>query len=745
MQIKTLTKYLLFSIFGSASLSTQAAEGFVIPIETKSKALYLLVEDDSQVRICHFGNKISGYDQIASIYNMTDVPETPNTKRSLYPTFGEGYVDEVALKLTHSDGNMTTRLVYDSHKQDTLSDNQIQTSILLKDEFYPLYVNLTYTAYPEEDIFVSNCTIEHKERGKVKIEGAASSYLPISADKYFLTSFYGSWAGEMSMTENQLGDGVTIIDSKRGVRTTQDGSPSFILSLNQPAAENHGEVIMGSLAWSGNYKLTFDLDNMKEMNVFAGANDFLSDYTISSKEAFTTPDFVFTHSSNGTGHASRNLHRWVRKYNLRAGDQERPVVLNSWEGAYFKFDEQIIKEMIDNAASMGVEVFVLDDGWFATKYPRNSGAQGLGDWHINYEKLPNGIKALIDHTQEKGIKFGIWVEPEMVNPKSELAEKHPEWIVSSPNRSAHLIRNQRILDMTNPKVQEFAYNVVADLLTTYPEIAYIKWDANRHVGDFGSSYLDKDKQSHFWIDYTNGLYSVYERLEKNFPNVIFQACASGGGRVDYGSLKYHHEVWGSDNTDAESRIFINWGLNQFFPAQAIGSHVSQSPNHQTGHISPIKFRFDVAMSQRLGVELQPKLLTDAELKWTKEAIAAYKQIRPIVQFGDQYRLISPYSNTGYASMMYVDPNKDKAVVFAYSLNYHYREMYPTVKLEGLDPNKQYLVREVMPLKNGKTQKNNYAHKAEGKILSGDVLMNYGLELKIIKRNQSAVLELTAVE
>ncbi len=529
------------------------------------------------------------------------------------------------------------------------------------------------------------------------------------------------------------------------MRTTQDGMPSFILSLNAPAQEAAGEVILGSLAWSGNYKLSFEVDNLKQLNILSGVNDFFADYTLSKGESFTTPEMVLAHSSEGVGEASRNLHRWVRRYNLRDSESERPVVLNSWEGAYFDFDEDVIKRMIEDAASMGVEMFVLDDGWFGSKYPRNSDKAGLGDWEINYKKLPNGLSALIDHAHKNNIEFGLWVEPEMVNPKSALAEKHPDWIVSSPNRTPILQRNQLLLDLTNPKVQEFAYGVVADVLKAHPDIKYIKWDANRNVEDFGSSYLASDKQSHFWVDYIASLYNIYDRLAREFPDVIFQACSSGAGRVDYGSIKYHHELWGSDNTDAEWRIFINWGLNQFFPAQSVASHVSQSPNHQTKHISPIKFRFDVAMAQRLGVELQPKLLTEEELSWTKEAIEVYKErIRPVVQFGDQYRLISPYNGGGFASMVYVTPAKDSAILFAYSIDYHFREEYPVVKLSGLDPEKRYIVKEVLPILNG-GGKPKYRFKGEGKVMTGDYLMKFGMRLDIKLRYESAVFEITEVK
>ncbi len=737
--MKQHTLYLCVAML-FATLASYALPSQVISIESENKAIYLLVEESGRVRQTYFGDKLSDATPFTTLYGSTAIH-----KKDAYPTFGTGYTGEVALKLTHADGNMTTRLVYESHTTESLLDGAlVETKVRLKDEYYPLYVTLIYKAYQQENVLTVATLIENGEKKPIRLEGVASAYLSMQADSYWLTRFKGSWADEMKLVETPIEAGITTIDSKLGVRTTQQSSPSFILSFDQQANETMGEVILGSLAWSGNYKLSFEVNNAHTLQLLAGVNDFLSDYTLAPKEQFETPELVLAHSTQGVGEASRNLHRWVRRYNLQDGNDERPVVLNSWEGAYFSFDEEVIKTMITNAASMGVEVFVLDDGWFGNKYPRNNDKAGLGDWEVNTQKLPNGIEALVDHARSEGIRFGIWVEPEMVNPQSELAERHPDWIVTSPHRTPLPMRSQLLLDLTNPKVQEFVYEVVAKLLRSHPEIAYIKWDANRHVEDFGSSYLDKEKQSHFWIDYINALYVVYERLTTDFPDVIFQACSSGGGRVDYGSIKYHHEFWASDNTDGESRTFINWGMSYFMPSQAVASHVSMSPNHQTGNITPIKFRFDVAMAQRLGVELQPTKLTPAELAWTKEGIALYKQIRPIVQLGDQYRLISPYANTGYTSLMYVDEQQDKAVLFAYSLDFHMRDGDFRVKLQGLDPNKKYRVNELMPNRNN-AGKPAYKVIGENKILSGDYLMQQGLHMKLYRRNESAVVQLTVVE
>ncbi|MFR9621126.1 MAG: alpha-galactosidase [Rikenellaceae bacterium] len=732
-----MKKLLLTTLFAIAALITTSAQEVVIPIETAQKGYYLVVSKDGKLWQGHFGDKLANADEVKMVL-------THSNKCSAFPTFGTGYQGEPALQVTHSDGNMTTRLVYDNHKVESLEGGKIiKTVVTLRDEYYPLNVDLVFKAYVDENIFAVSNVITNNSKKSIKIESAMSNFLMLKGENYWLTRYFGGSASEMHMNESQLENGTVVIESKSGVRTTRDCSPSFIISLDQPASETCGEVVLGSLAWSGSYKLTFEYNNVGRMNITSGMNDFLSDYTIERGKSFETPDMILAHSSNGVGEASRNLHRWVRNHNLQDGDVAQPVVLNSWEGAYFSFDEDVIKNMIVDAASMGVEIFVLDDGWFGTEYPRNGPNAGLGDWQINYEKLPNGLQGLIDCCKENNVEFGLWVEPEMVNPKSELANKHPEWIVTSPNRQPILERNQRLLDLSNPKVREFVYNTVVDILKEYPEIKYIKWDANSHVIDFGSEYLATDKQSHFWIDYIRNLYDVYERLSNDFPDVIFQACSSGAGRVDYGSMKYHHEFWGSDNTDAEKRLFINWGLSQFFPAQALASHVSVSPNHQTRHISPIKMRFDVAMAQRLGVELQPKKLTAAELQWTKDGIAIYKEkIRPVVQFGDQYRLISPYGDSDFAAMMYVDEQKSRAILFSYSLDFHFREEYPEIKLQGLDPNKMYRVNEVMPLMSGSKPK--YMYSGEGKVLSGDFLMKYGMRVNLRFRNESAVFELTEV-
>lgn len=729
-------------------LLIQAQKLQLIPVETDDLGLYLVVTPKGEVFQQYLGLKLNEPENILTDCNNNN-NNSKNVEGEAYSAFGNGNTNEVALKASHADGNMTTVLCYEKHETKKLSDNITLTEITLKDRFYPFYVYLKYKTYLKENIFECSASIFHRESQAVKLDGNASACLVLKARKYFLTHFYGAWSAEMKMTEDELSNGIKIIDSKKGVRTTQSESPSFILSLNRPSNEDLGEVIAGTLAWSGNYKTSFQIDDLNNLHILSGMNDFMSDYYLPPATELELPPFIFTYSAKGVGEASRHFHRWARSYGIRDGNTLRPVILNSWEGAYFDFNETVLKNMIDDAARMGAEMFVLDDGWFGNKYPRNNDRAGLGDWEINCKKLPGGLKSLIDYAKQKELQFGLWVEPEMVNPESELAEKHPEWIVKGLHRETMLWRNQLLLDLSNPEVQDFVYHVVFNVLSKHPGISYIKWDANRHVENFGSAYLDADKQSHFWVAYNKGLYKTYDRLMQAFPNVIFQACSSGGGRVDYGALKYHHEFWASDNTDARSRIFINWGFSQLFPAIATGSHVSQSPNHQTKHISPLKFRFDVAMAQRLGLELQPKLLTASELEWTQRAVATYKRIRPVVQFGDLYRLISPYENDR-ASLMYVDSGKSKAILFAYNFGYYIREDYPQIKLKGLSPNKKYKITEILPEikatgKNGKDKGEKWTFAGNGKIFTGDFLMKYGIRVKIRYTYESAVFELEEVK
>ncbi len=723
--IKSILVFLMVFFLIEGNLFAQ-----LIHVQTNQNSLIFQVAKNKKLFQTHYGLKIQntqGLQNMAVVYNEA------------YPSFGNGQSDEVALMATHADGTMATDLFYTSHEQKVYGN--VQTTVIhLKDEKKAFFVDLYFNAYANENVIEEWTTVFHEENKDVTLSQFASSAIGFKAADYYLSHFFGSHSNEMNFVEEPLTNGVKTIETKRGVRTTEYENPSFMLALNSRAQEDDGEVIAGALAWTGNYRIAFQVDDQARCQMIGGINPFASNYTIKPGEKFETPRMILTYSDEGKNKASINLHRWARKYNLRDGDQPRPIVLNSWEGAYFDFDADRLKSMMDGAAEMGVEIFVLDDGWFGNKYPRNNPRAGLGDWQVNKKKLPKGIDDLVKYAEKKKMKFGIWVEPEMVNPKSELAENHPDWIVKRKNDRAMLLeRNQLLLDLSNPEVQNFVFKVVDDILTENPTIAYVKWDANRHVQNFGSEYLNENQQSHFFVDYANGLENVLIRLKEKYPSTIFQACASGGGRIDFSSMRHTHEFWASDNTDPYQRLFIQWGTNHFYPPIAMAAHVTKSPNHQTHRTTSLKFRFDVAMGGRLGMELRPEDLEEEEVTFAKEAIALYKNIRHIVQFGDLYRLLSPYDIDGYAAINYVSSNKEEALLMVYSHEHHRRYERNFTKMKGLNPNAIYRVKEINMV--GGKSKINF----DDQLVSGEVLMNRGIWVDLRRPLESAVFQLTEIK
>ncbi|MGN1210545.1 MAG: alpha-galactosidase, partial [Candidatus Cryptobacteroides sp.] len=446
-------------------------------------------------------------------------------------------------------------------------------------------------------------------------------------------------------------------------------------------------------------------------------------YKLASKEVFKTPELALTYSTEGLSGVSRNFHSWARAHRLAHGDKLRKVLLNSWEGVYFDINEAGMDQMMADIASMGGELFVMDDGWFGVKYPRLNDTSSLGDWDVDRNKLPNGIPGLVKMADSHGIRFGIWIEPEMTNSVSELYEKHPDWIVKAPEREPTKGRGktQLVLDMGNPAVQDFVFKVFDDIMTENPEIDYVKWDANMSILNHGSQYLTADKQSHLYIEFHRGFAKVCDRIRAKYPDVTIQACASGGGRANYGVLPWFDEFWVSDNTDALQRVYLQWGTSYFFPAMAMASHISAAPNHQTGRTIPLKYRIDVAMSGRLGMEIQPKNMTEEEISLCRNAVSEYKMIRPVVQTGDIYRLVSPYDGLGVASLMYCSEDKDQAVFFWWKTEHFYNQHLLRAPMAGLDPDKVYTVKEL----------NRIDPKPlpfEGKSYSGKFLMENGLQL-----------------
>ena len=724
--------YLLLTALGFLSSSLFAQDYLV---STPNTSLLIKATPGETVKIQYYGSKIENSD-IQGIYDAGMVFNADS-----YPAFGLQTMGEKAIAATQPDGNMSLDLKIEQVKQYPTKDGEV-TEILLKDKVYPFEIKQYYKAYQGTDIISTWIEIMNNGKKSVTLYRFVSAYLPVQRGDNWLTHFHGHWGAENMLEEEKLTNGQKVISNKDGMVNTETDNPSFMLSIDGKPQEEYGHILGGTLAWTGNYLLKMDITNTK-LNIIAGINEENSHYKLESKETFKTPEFAMTYSTSGKGGVSRAFHRWARMYKLSHGNVERDILLNSWEGVYFKVNQEGMDQMMKSFSALGGDLFVMDDGWFGNKYSRDRGDSSLGDWTVNKKKLPLGIEGLIASAKKHKIKFGLWIEPEMSNTKSELFEKHPEWILQCKNRPLSTGRGgtQIVLDLTNPEVQDFVFSVIDNLMTHYPEIAYMKWDANSCMLDYGSPYLSKEKQSHLYIEYHRGLNNVLERIRAKYPQLILQACAGGGGRINYGILPYFDEFWTSDDTDALQRVYLQWGVSCFYPAIAMAAHVSADKNHQTGRYLPLKFRFDVAMSGRLGMEMQPEDMTEADKEFTQRAIQAYKGIRPIVQFGDLYRLISPYENKGVASLMYVAPEKDRAVFYAYKMNHFINMTIPNVKMNGLDPQKKYQLIDLTPLSKNKPC------SLHNKIISGKILMEKGIALQTLLKNEysSIALELQEVK
>ena len=552
--------------------------------------------------------------------------------------------------------------------------------------------------------------------------------LYFNSQKYFLTNYHGDWAREAQPAVQQLTYGKKIIDTKLGTRAAMHSQPFFELGFDMPASENIGRMMLGTIAWTGNFRCTFEVDNVGGLRVIPGINPYASAYKLKPGKTFATPEFIFTLSNNGSGEASRNLHDWARLYQLKDGTGDRMTLLNNWESTGFDFNQGSLADVMKEAKKLGVDMFLLDDGWFANKYPRNNDKAGLGDWEPNHSKLPDGIKGLTNAADEAGVKFGIWIEPEMVNPKSELFEKHPDWVIMQPGRDTYYYRNQLVLDLANPKVQDYVFSVIDNILKENPGVAYFKWDCNSPITNIHSPYL-QENQENLYIEYVRGLYNVLQRIAKKYPEVPMMLCSGGGARCDYEALKYFTEFWCSDNTDPFERIYIQWSMSKFFPVKAMASHVTEW-NKNTS----MKFRLDVASMCKLGFDIDMASLSPDDYKLCQVAVANYKRLKPVILDGDMYRLVSPYE-CNHAAVSYVAKDRKRAVVFAYDLHPRYKEPVLNVRLQGLDPLQTYSIKE-LNLTEGQT--------GFSGSFTGDYLMKVGLKLFSASDGSSRVLELESM-
>lgn len=715
------------------ALATTALNAQIVRVSTQNTDLVLKVSPKGRLYQVYYGDKlknVADYDNISwNTYAASDGAVTTRG-HEVYATSGNEDYFEPAVAITHADGNMTTYLYYKGVETKAI-DGGTETIITLQDNKYPDTVKLHYAAYDKENVIKAWTEISHNEKSAVTLWRYSSTMLYFDASKYFVTTYHSDWAKEGQPETVQLTTGKKIVDTKLGTRAAMHAEPFFELGLNEPAKENEGNVVLGTIAWTGNFRFTFEVDNVGGLRVIPAINPYASDYKLKAGETFTTPEFIFTTSSTGTGQASRNLHDWARRYQVNMGMGDRMTLLNNWENTGFDFNQKSLAELMKDAKDLGVDMFLLDDGWFANKYPRKDDHAGLGDWDVTHSKLPDGIPGLVRDAKAAGVKFGIWVEPEMVNPKSELFEKHPDWVIQQPNRDTYYYRNQLVLDISNPKVQDYVFGVVDRIMTENPDVAYFKWDCNSPITNIYSPY-HKGNQGNFYIDHVRGVYKVMSRIKAKYPQLPMMLCSGGGGRMDYEALKYFTEFWCSDDTDPYERLYIQWSLSKFFPAKTMGSHVTNW-NKKTS----VKFRTDVCSSCKLGfdIDLKPLKGTD-DYTYVQQAVKNWSRLKPVILDGDQYRLVSPYE-TDHSALNYVSKDKTHAVLFAYNLHPRYKEpRLLKVRMQGLDPQRQYKVEEInlMP---GTTSTFDF----NGKSFSGDFLMKVGLDVLSPDEGTSHVFEL----
>lgn len=604
-----------------------------------------------------------------------------------YAGWGSGLFVEPALKVTFADGNRDLVLHYEKHE--ITSDG---FNVVLKDIKRQVFVTLHYSMDSGSGILARSAVIENKEGQPITIEQAAAAAWALPSAHYTLNYLTGRWAGEWTLTQEPLHPGERVIESRRG-STGHQANPWFAIQAGDQADENSGEVWFGALAWSGSWRITVEQDQFDGVRVTGGFNPFDFGYVLQPGQALESPVFYGGYSAHGLGGASRILHRYEIGHVLphRVGEGEnaapkpRPVIYNSWEATEFRVSEAGQIAMAEKAAALGVDRFVMDDGWFGQ---RKDDHAGLGDWYVNPQKFPNGLKPLIDKVHVLGMDFGIWVEPEMVNPDSDLYRAHPDWVLNFPGRPRSEQRNQLVLNLARPDVRDYILGFL-DKLLTENDIAFLKWDYNRNWSEPGWDQLPVAEQKRVYVEFTRNLYAILAELKKRHPKVELESCSGGGGRVDLGILKYADEVWPSDNTDPLDRLMQQDGFTYAYTPQIMMAWVTDSPHWFNKRSTSLTYRMLSSMQGSLGIGANISKWNDEEMATAKRLIASYHQVQTTIVQGDLYRLISPQNGSEFSATQTVNRDKSQSVVFAFIHSTQEGRGFPRLKLQGLDPKGNY--------------------------------------------------------
>ena len=679
----------------------------------------------------YFGKKIDPYKTYnhlfegiyrplaAYVYEGDNKFSLQNTRQE-YPTFGLSDFRKGAFLIKQENGSEISDFKYESHKiiegklklkglPQTYVENKEDATTLeitLLDEVIKSKLKLYFTIFEDRAVITRSASFLNLSNKSINIEKAMSFNLDLPDSNYNMIQLNGAWGRERHVYDRSIKEGTQGFYSLKGASSAEFNP---FLALRRPNTDEFsGEVIGFSLVYSGNFMAEIDVDTYNQTRIMMGIHPERFSWPLNLNEEFYTPEVVIVYSDKGLNYMSQVYHSLYRECLMRGKwkDSVRPILLNSWEALSFSIDEEKIKELATNASKLGVELFVLDDGWFGK---RNNDNAGLGDWTVNKEKFPNGLNEIIEYINKLGMDFGIWIEPEMVNKDSELYRSHPDWIIHDPNRKPSHTRNQYTLDFSRDEVVDHIYNQIEKLLSDY-NISYVKWDMNRYITECYSKDKGANLQGTVYHKYILNVYKLYDKLTTRFPNILFESCSSGGARFDPGMLYYAPQTWTSDNTDAMERIKIQYGSSLVYPLISMGSHVSESPNQQVFRETALETRANVAYFGNLGYELDVNNLSDVEKEEIKKQIQFYKENIEVFQFGKFYRIKNPYNNNISAWM--VKSNDEKTIILGcYKLLNHANEGKERVKLFGLDKDGDY--------------KLSYPYEKEFK---GDELMNVGISM-----------------
>lgn len=710
-----------------------------------------IVDEENFIGHAYYGASIRDTD-VSYLMRTGEAPFVPsqnNRDRSSfldtfpmeYPGNGVGDYRESAIAILDENGNTAVDLRYTGHRiydgkpkipglpATFGEESECSTlEIYANDSVQKLDVTLLYTVFEDVDVITRSVQITNHANAPVYLTKVMSASVDMDAKDYQMLTLHGSWARERQIEYRSIGYGKQSVGSARGESSHQEHP--FVALVSEGATQQSGRVYGFHFVYSGNFLAQVEKNQFDSLRVVMGIHPQNFCWQLKEGETFYAPEVVLTYSDNGIGEMTRTFHDLYRKHLIRSPykNKKRPILINNWEATYFDFDTEKLLAIAKEAKKCGIEMLVMDDGWFGY---RNDDNTSLGDWQVNEQKIKGGLKYLVDEVNRIGLKFGIWFEPEMISPDSELYRKHPDWAIALPGRTPCRSRNQYVLDLSRPEVRDYVYEAVASILRI-ANIEYVKWDMNRQLTDLGSVYLNRENQGELLHRYVLAVYELQERLLQEFPELLLENCSGGGARFDPGMLYYSPQIWCSDDTDAIERLKIQEGTALIYPLSAMGAHVSDCPNHTVGRVTPFTTRGHVALAGTFGYELDITKIPAEDREQIPKQVAMYHKYNDLVREGDYYRIASYTNNHEYDCYGVVAKDRKEALfTFVQILNrpnYHSR----CICLQGLAPEKTYRVE--------------IGEDGDGLLLCGDTLMHAGIQIPNMWGDfQSVLIHLTAVE